>query len=512
MISQYIQNAIKDTVEIANCMENNISLKYKDVIKIIITDLNFDQRRVERCIKTTTGDTPKSYFDKRKATIAIDEIVANPTKINKIFNKYNGKKELNKTCKRYFNVEIDEIIKNRYIYILQDKIEQKSLEQKIELTEDTIHLIKFTKLGKVTRKENVYKIKPTLDRMPIYAIPEFKYNELKYQYECNKIDKELFFRKIVALDKIIRKKPKSNIIEFTEHEQAIIQYCYQIYNLFKPVNIDGICYFGVNKNIIYRSLENEGIAKKPSVDIKDLIENVNVRYLGSSLGMEIDNEDSICYYFFTKDMESDLDKCSIDYYKDISKKELKEIIDRVYEKYKDESPDLKSFKEEEIPLEIKETLNRKIDNFIYGDPMTISLGGSEVVAIKDFYPKARITSYNDLLSLINHIITKVNCIYNEGIDVKDNFMASSYEIMNKIIRICISMGKNIGNFMNENFKKFDKLEDLFVELSYLYVLYITESLNEDELILKSKNLFEDIYKYMPLLQELNEVAVSLSEE
>ena len=33
MISQYVQNSINDTVEIANYMEKNITLKYKDVIK-----------------------------------------------------------------------------------------------------------------------------------------------------------------------------------------------------------------------------------------------------------------------------------------------------------------------------------------------------------------------------------------------------------------------------------------------------------------------------------------------
>lgn len=91
-------------------------------------------------------------------------------------------------------------------------------------------------------------------------------------------------------------------------------------------------------------------------------------------------------------------------------------------------------------------------------------------------------------------------------------MASSYEIMNKIIRVCISTGKDIGKYMNINFQNFDKLEDLFVELSYIYVLYITESLKEDELLLKSKNIFEDIYTYMPILQELYRLAISMSEE
>ena len=508
MISNYIKNAIEDTVEIANCMEMNITLKYKNLIKIIEKDLNFDQRRVERCIKTTTGDTPKSYFDKRKVTVAIDEIVSNPININKIYKKYNGKKELNKICKKYFEVEIDEIIRNREIYILQDKIEQESLESEIEIIEDTIHLIKLTKLGKVRRKENIYKVKRTLDKMPIYAIPEFKYNEIKYQYKYGQINVKKFFSKVVALDKIIRKKTESSRIEFTEREHAIIEFCYPIYNLFEPVNIDGICYFGIDKNIIYRSLENEGIIKKKSVDIKDLIENATVRYLGNSISMKIDNEDSICYYFFTKDIESDLDKCSIDYYIDISDSELKEIIDRVYEKYKDKSPDLKGLKEEQLPLEVKESLNKKIARFRYGDIMTISLVGSEVVAINDFYPKATISNYEELMSLINQVINRVDVIYNEGIDVNDNFMASGYEIMNKIIRVCITLGEDIEEYVKINFEKFDKLESLFVHLSYIYVLYITERLKEDELILKSKDIFEDIYTYMPILQELYEVAIS----
>ena len=510
MISNYVQNAIEDSDQVFNYMEGEMNFPYKDVIKGIQKNLNFDQRKVERCIKTTTGYTPKAYFDKRKATIAIDEIVSNPNNINKIYKKYNGKKKLNEICKKYFGAEIYEIIKNRDEYILQDKIDKEFLESRIEIIEDTIRIIKLSRLGKVTRKENIYKIEKTLDRMPIYAIPEFKLSELNYQYKYNKINVQQFFGKIVALDRIIRNMPKGNVIELTEAENAIVEFCYPIYNLFDPINIDGICYFGPDENIIYRYLKNKGLAKKTQRGKKDRIENTIVRYLGNSVSMEIDDEDSICYYFFTKDMNSDLDKCKVDYYIDISKNELNQIIERVYNKYKDKYKYLKGLKEEQLSLEEKELLNKKIDNFRYGETMIISLVGDEVVAINDFYPKAVMIDNQELISLISNIIAKVECIYNKGINVEDNIMASGYEIINKIIRSCMSIGegeyKDIGKYMNINFKEFDKLEDLFVDLTYLYVLYITNKLNEEELILKSNDIFENIYKYMPMLKELYQVA------
>lgn len=149
MISSFIVDRIKYTVEIMDYMDKNLTLKYKHLIKGIEQHLLFLQRNVERYMKTSTGWTPMFYFERRKLTEVITEIINSPERINSICRKYrySNKKELNRKCKNYFGTDLEDIIRNKDIYKLQDKVSEEEMLKIHTMNSSLVESIKLTKLG-----------------------------------------------------------------------------------------------------------------------------------------------------------------------------------------------------------------------------------------------------------------------------------------------------------------------------------------------------------------------------
>ncbi len=222
MISSYLVDKIEYSVQIIEYMDKNLNLKYKDLIKGVEQDLLFSQRNVERYIKTSTGLTPKTYYERRKLTNAILEIIENPDNINTIYKKYkfSKKKELKRMCKIYLNTDLDSIIENKEFYRLQQPVSKEDILSLHERWAELAYNIKLMEMGEVRRKENVYKIKFTLDKMPIYVLPELKYNAIRDDYKEGKFDRKGLLLRIAIIDKSI--KENTNKIIFDKKETAII--------------------------------------------------------------------------------------------------------------------------------------------------------------------------------------------------------------------------------------------------------------------------------------------------
>lgn len=506
MISSYIVDKVKYTTEIMEYMDNNITLKYKDLIKGVEKDLAFNQRNVERYMKTSIGISPMFYYERRKLTITINEIINNTKNIKTICKKYNyrDKKELNRKCKVYFNAEIDEIIRNKSLYILQDKIKEADMLYSHKIGADVVQSLKLTKMAQVKRKENVYKIKLTLDRMPVYVLPELTYNSIRDEFIAEKFDLRGFLLRVAMVDKSI--KEKTNIIKFNRSHSEIINYCFQIYNLMKPININGICYIGVDQKITYRYLEKNGISNRFGINKSDIAKQIKVRYLGNSIAIPLDSNDNLSFYFFTEDLESNLDVCTVDFSIDLKESEIKKIINRVYAEYKDIPPDLNGIDKDLLSDDTIKALDNKTNTFRHGETITVSIINNKIVAINDFYPKAKLITDKEVLSLIKILINKIKNTYNKDIKVEDNIMASGYEIVNKIIRFSKDQPNNsIGDYMRNHFNRFDELEDLFVDLSAVYIEYINDKITEKQLISDSKQLFNEIYKYIDILKKIYKI-------
>uniref|UniRef100_UPI0018AA7B6B hypothetical protein n=1 Tax=Clostridium sp. 1001271B_151109_B4 TaxID=2787148 RepID=UPI0018AA7B6B len=286
-----------------------------------------------------------------------------------------------------------------------------------------------------------------------------------------------------------------------------IECCSLIYNALSPLNIDGICYIGIDDVITRRYLKEKGIIGKDNFNNREFIESKKVRYLGNSVAAILDNDDKMCFHFFTSDMESDLSKCSVDYYIDLKESEIIDIVNRVYEKKKNDPIELGDINNETLSNKILKALNKKIYCFRYGEVITVSLIRDKIVAINDFYPKAKIYTSDEALILIDIIINKIESTKSKGYSIDENIMASGYEVMNKIIRftnIRFMDKENKSSVLKVKFNLFDELEDLFVELSYIYLQYINNKLSTKEAINESMILFKQMYSYIGIMKELRE--------
>lgn len=321
--------------------------------------------------------------------------------------------------------------------------------------------------------------------MPIYVLPELKYNNIRDEFKDGKFGKRGFLLRIAVLDKSIREN--TNSIKFDERETEIINYCFMMYRLLEPVNIDGICFFGINKRITYRYLKKIGVSNRFVLTKTDIVQQIKVRYLGNSGAINLDNGDKLGYHFFTKNLELDLTQCSVDFSIDLKESEVKNIIDRVYDKYKDQCIDFNSINESELNDEFIKELNGKMKNFRYGEIITVSIFKNTVVAINDFYPKVKIITGKEILHLIKNLIDKMEN-NNKSVKFDENVMVSGYEVINKIIRFSLTQP--------------EKSISQFVDLPYLYIEYINNKLSKDEMVCEYNKIFKEMYQYIDIIKEL----------
>lgn len=117
---------ISENINLFNNIEKILDYKQftpKEVKKELETESLQNIRTIERGIKESTGYGPSEYIKRRALTKLIQDMYKDgkvtETKIRK--HHYKNKYTVNKLCISYFNVEIDEAVKNIDKYKLQEK-------------------------------------------------------------------------------------------------------------------------------------------------------------------------------------------------------------------------------------------------------------------------------------------------------------------------------------------------------------------------------------------------------
>ncbi len=498
--NSYLNDKINNLSKIIDYMEDNLTLKFGDLIIRIEQELRYNQRSVERYIKTITGLTPKEYFEKRRVTVAIDELVVNKLNINKVCRKYRykGKFDLSNKCEKYFIASLEEIVRERDIFPLQERITKDTMIKLNSIGEDFANVVKVLNLGTITRKYNSYKLKLTPENMSVFVIPELYYNRIMYELDNNKISKKECMLRIISTYRSL--KEKTNNISLTDKEVALIEYGYCIYNFTNPLNIEGICYIGVNNNFTKKyAIENE-----PKT--MNIINTIKVRYLGGSAATKLENGDKMMYHFFTKKINCNIKYSTVDFIVSISEKEFDKIISRVYEKHKDEPIQLDNIDENLLDENIKKLLNGKINNLRYGDFLDVDIAKEDIVNIRDFYPKTKIIIGSELEELIQYVIRTLNKFKIKGVDFNNIIIPTGYEVINKIFRGFDGIrDEKIRNKWMKIRSDFDKFEDLFVDLSKIYVYYFKNMYDKKELEIEMKRLISCILSEMKILKKLYKI-------
>ena len=131
---------INDTLGIIDKIESILDarqLKPTEVKKELETKCIESIRTIERLIKEATGFGPSEYIKRRALTKFIYDVNKDKKVTEaKIKNhNYKSKYTVNKECIKYFNVELDEVVKNIDKYKLQEKPTKESIYYKYILDE-----------------------------------------------------------------------------------------------------------------------------------------------------------------------------------------------------------------------------------------------------------------------------------------------------------------------------------------------------------------------------------------
>ena len=381
---------INDTLGIIDKIENILDtrqLKPIGVKKELETQCIESIRTIERLIKEATGFGPSEYIKRRALTKFIYDVNKDKKVTEAKIKKYNYKNKytVNKECIKYFNVELDEVVKNIDKYKLQEK----------------------------PTKESIY-----------------------YKY---------------ILD---------------EHSSS--------------------------KRVLTEDSED-----MPNTEI------VKTRFMGRSAYIPSEDEDKINIYLFTKDLSSKLIDCKVDYHIFIRESELKEKIDFMFEKYKDEKPEI-------------EELNIKINSFRHEDIITLRVADNKIVDIIDFYPKAKNLDIETVKNDIGILVDSIDLRIKKKLDLDAVIVCSGLEVLERVFRFRDGMSKrynknalvidlDIFEFMFIYKEDMNILHNLIIDLSSIYVNYMNNKISKSKAKKEINEVMDKIVHYKNILLSLEKV-------
>ena len=381
---------INDTLGIIDKIEKIIDARQvisTDMKKTLETQCFESIRTIERLIKEATGFGPSGYIKSRTLTKLIYEANKNGEVTKDILKKYNYKNKYtaNQHCITYFNVELDEVVKNIDKYKLQEK----------------------------PTKESIY-----------------------YKY------------------------------------------------------------------ILGEASSSKRVLTKDSEDMPNT-EIVKTRFMGRSAYIPSEDEDKINIYLFTKDLNSKLIDCKVDYHIFIRESELKEKIDFMFEKYKDEKPEI-------------EELNIKINSFRHEDIITLRVADNKIVDIIDFYPKAKNLDIETVKNDIGILVDSIDLRIKKKLDLDAIIVCSGLEVLERIFRFRDGMAKryngnalvidlDIFEFMFIYKEDIETLHNLINYLSTIYVKYINNKISKSKAKKEINHIMDKIVFYKKMLLRLEKV-------
>ena len=381
---------INDTLGIIDKIESIVDdrkLKPIGVKKELETQCIESIRTIERLIKEATGFGPSEYIKRRALTKFIYDANKDKKVTEAKIKKYNYKNKytVNKECIKYFNVELDEVVKNIDKYKLQEK----------------------------PTKESIY-----------------------YKY---------------ILD---------------EHSSS--------------------------KRVLTEDSED-----MPNTEI------VKTRFMGRSAYIPSEDKDKINIYSFTKDLNSKLIDCKVDYHICLRESELKEKIDFMFEKYKDVKPEI-------------EELNKKINSFRHEDIITLRVADNKIVDIIDFYPKAKILDIEKVKNDISILVDSIDLRIKKKLDLDVVIVCSGLEVLERVFRfrdgIATRYNKNTIVVDTDIFwfkfiyqEDMNTLYNLINYLSTIYVNYINNKISKSKAKKEINEVMDKIVHYKNILLSLEKV-------
>ena len=234
------------------------------------------------------------------------------------------------------------------------------------------------------------------------------------------------------------------------------------------------------------------------------MQEIYVRFIGS---MKCSRNKNEIILYFTDDLDSHITESVMTHHIYLPLKKLNKVINNVYSKKKDEPLDFEELEisENDISEDLKDHLNKKILMFRLGQKIKVKAKGNRIIEFIDFYPKVGIFNPKLLYSISKKIFNIVSKSEYCDIDIKSSIVISSYESFNSLIRFPLTLERDykIFKFVEENYDKLDKIEDLFVGLTGLGIEYAIEREKDIKKIeLEKDEIFARLREENKIIREL----------
>lgn len=271
-----------------------------------------------------------------------------------------------------------------------------------------------------------------------------------------------------------------------------------------------------HKSMYYKYLAGEHAHRKRVLRSDNLnndkIQAVKTRYMGRSGYISLEDGDKLNLYSFTKNMESNLVNCKVDYTIFLRESELKEKIDYVYEKYKDKPLEIDYEYILNLSNEAIELLNTKINSFRHGDEITLNIENDEIVDIIDFYPKAKLLDAKKIKKDINILTESIDRRIKRKLELDDIIVSSGLEVIERIFRFIqakiMQINIDILSFIDIHFHEIRELHHLILILSVTHISYMNNKLSKTKAKKDINETLDKIVFYKHILLKLDKAIES----
>lgn len=232
-------------------------------------------------------------------------------------------------------------------------------------------------------------------------------------------------------------------------------------------------------------------------------EKRNVRYMGRTGPIDLEDGDKINKLFFTTDMEKPINECCVDITTSIKESDFFNLVDKLYKKYKDKPLELNGLDESLLPEDVIESLNKKIISLRLGDCVQVRVTDGGQMEIVDFYPKGKLTPADEIYYLIQSLLDEL--MYKDSIMLSNYIMPIGFEIMDKIIRCSLRVSGQIEEYIIGNFGEIIKLREDFNMLSLILLGVLEEEISQEKAQENINSVHEKIISKIYLLEKLDEM-------
>lgn len=230
---------------------------------------------------------------------------------------------------------------------------------------------------------------------------------------------------------------------------------------------------------------------------------IKAKYMGKADSICLDDGDKLDTLFFTTDIDKPLERCKINLSITMKESDFLNLVNKLYNKYKNESLQLDCADQSMIYEDVIESLSRKHISLDFEEEVIIRIIEGRYMEIVDFCPKVRFNNSDRICNLIKSLLYKLS--HRKRLELTDSIIPIGLEAMDKIINYSAKGDRQTAICVKQNMMDFVYLRECFANLNYMLVNYINNKISKKEIKNEINNIHNQIISKIELLASLHEL-------